>query len=250
MRPLVYLTFVLLLLTGTAAAAESLVVIAASGTAKQFAPGAVFRSDAIIDLPAGGRITLLSESGGTVRLQGPYSGSVRPAENGEPEDGSKQWSSAFTEIAGLLTKEPEQTTVISAARDIDSTTDAGQPDVWLMAVDGSGHRCVQAANVWMWRRKSEARMEFALRSQSARRTDLVWDAGKDRMKLPREFVRDSTLIVMKSGKPPRRFQMHVLPKSIAAGRLGAVLLWMADSGCSRQARLLIDALGAETPVAR
>lgn len=233
---------ILIVLSATAAAvAESVVVIAASGGA-QFVPGAVYESGTVFDVPAGASVTLLAESGSTVRLNGPFKGVPRTAGAAEPREDQARWRTAFTKIAGLLAKDTERTGVISAAREVDPVIGDDQPDLWLMAVDGSGHRCIKPTNVWMWRSRPDAAMQFALRNEVARRTGLVWRAGRDRMELPPEFIKDGTLLVMRSGKPPRRFRIHVLPQTLAADRLGDVLLWMVDRGCETQARQAIGIL--------
>jgi len=245
MRPIAALISALVISIGSASAAD-LVIIAASDAGDQFTPGAILQSEQVLKVPVGGRLTLLAESGAIIKLDGPYSG---PAHVPNSSVGTKSiagWSAALTKIAGLVSKDKKQSTVIGASRYIAPPL-ANLPDAWAMAVDSSGHRCVRADNVDMWRRKASARADLALRSKSARQTGLVWAAGHDRMALPQQFVEDGTLIVMNIGTEPRRFIMHVLPLDIDPMQPGAVLLWMIDNKCDRQAHTLIRRLHAAVP---
>ncbi len=94
----------------------------------------------------------------------------------------------------------------------------------------------------MSRRNTRDTIKISLRSESAKRTGLIWENGKGTMPLPSEFIEDGILIIMKIDIQPRRFNLHVLPTTIKDKQWGKILVWMIENNCSRQSSVLIDAL--------
>lgn len=227
------------------AEAANLVIIAASDAGDRFAPGLVLQSGDRLEIPAGGKLTLISQSGMVINLGGPYSG---PADAKALSGGSKApggVKGALAKIADLVTNTKKQSTVLGASRKLAPMIpigDGGQADHWLMVVDSSGHRCVRINKVDMWRKNSGHKSNVSLRSQSAKQTGLIWPVRANRMRLPQSFVRDGTLIVMKIGQEPRRINLHVTPADLDMDRAGAVLNWMIDNKCTRQAEVLVHRL--------
>lgn len=224
------------------AEAGNLVVIAASDTGGKFAPGLVLGAGETLEIPAGGKVTLISESGNVINLVGAYSGPADRKASSGTSGGSGGLKGALVKIADLVTRTKKQSTVLGASRKLVPVGASGQPDHWLMSVDSSGHRCVRLSKVDMWRKKTAMKSKVSLRSQSARQTGLVWPVSENRMRLPQAFVRDGTLIVMKIGHEPRRINLHVTPSDLDRSRPGAVLNWMIDNKCTRQAEVLISRL--------
>ncbi len=234
---------VLAILTATASAiaAGEFVIIAASSDAGQLQPGKIFKPEQKITLNAGERITLLSESGQVVKLKGPYSGLVSPRASAATDQKSGDWSATIDKISKLVTRDAAKSNVLGASRALGARK-SGEDDLWLMAVDSSGHRCVRAKDVAMWRKKPRPAIKITLRSKKAKRSGLPWGKGEDTLMLPPEFIEDGTLIVMKIDKQPRRFNLHVLPDGISEKDWGPILHWMIKNQCSRQSYLLIDEL--------
>ncbi len=241
MRIFIIAILVLWAWCGSANAAGEFVVVASNAEDTLLQPGSVLNSGQVINLPEGSKVTILSEDGAVVTLEGPYSGSLASQKSESDRQKATKWSSAVSKIARLVTRDSEKSSVIGASRGF-TAADREKLDVWLMTVDSSGHRCVRPANVVMWRKEPRAAIKINLRSKSAKRTGILWADGKDVMQLPPEFVEDGILIVMKIDKQPRRFNLHVLPGSIEEDQWGKVLLWMIDNNCSRQSYMLIDAL--------
>ena len=232
--------FLALMVIQPGAEVGSLVVIAATNAGK-IVPGRMMEPGDIIEIPAGGKVTWINERGGMIQLGGPYSGPV-VRKVVESDTGGGGLKSALTKIAKLVTKDKKQSTVLGASRKTDPADTSGQPDPWLMSVDSSGHRCVRIEGVQMWRKRSDMKASVNLRSQSAKQTGLIWKAGENRMPLPKPFVKDGTLIVMKIGQDPRRINLHVAPGDLDLNRPGYVLNWMIDNKCTRQAEVWINRL--------
>lgn len=231
---------VLVMATAPRADAPRLVVIAVSN-AGHIAPGSMLEPGSTITIPAGGKVTLINERGKVLQIGGPYSGPVvRKMAGGAA--GGNGLKGALTKIASLVTRQKKQSTVLGASRKVAPTDASGQPDPWLMSVDSSGHRCVRQQGAEMWRKRSDSKASVALRSQSAKQTGIIWQRGQSRLPLPQPFVKDGTLIVMKIGQDPRRINLHVTPAGLDAAQPGAVLNWMIDNKCTRQAEILIGKL--------
>ncbi len=215
---------------------SSLVIIAVSDTGGNFAPGQVLQTGERVDILAGNKVTFISESGNVITLNGPYSGPVAS----QSMDGDNKGT--LSTIVEFISKQKKQSTVLGASRKVDPTDVFSQPDPWLMSIDSSGHRCVRQKGAQMWRKRSKTKASIALRNQYAKQTGLIWQAGKNRMPLPNPFIKDGSLIVMKIDQDPRRINLHVTPAGLDISRPGAVLNWMIDNKCSRQAEILIRQL--------
>jgi len=226
----------------TEAEQGQLVVIAATNAGK-VVPGSMLQPGDIVNIPAGGWITLITETGGMIQLGGPYSGPVQRKVVRGPKQDPKGLTGTLTKIAGLIAGAKTQSTVLGASRQAEALA-AAQPDPWLMAVDSSGERCVRRQGVQMWRKSGARPAVVSLRSQKAKAAGLKWPAGVQRLQLPPKFIEDGTLIVMKIGQEPRRINLHVTPQGLDLERPGAVLGWMIDRKCSRQAQVYIRRLHA------
>lgn len=233
------LLFCLIVLSPALAFAEPLVVIAATSDDKALQPGAILETGTHVDLPKGSSLTLLSQGGQIVKLDGPLSKSLVTSEDSDqaPE---RKWTTALSTIADVVSKKVERSNVVGSSRDTDTPLGDAEPDFWVLTVDSSGHRCLHSGGSDLWRKNASERLLIDLRSQEEQAKGLIWDAGANRMKLPQKFVKDGTLVVMKVDQQPRRFNIHVLPDQLSADRLGDVLHWMFAKGCNRQAGLLVS----------
>jgi len=242
-----------------AAASNQFVVIASNTNNNQVPTGKTFTGDQKITLIAGESVTLISQTGKVVNLQGPYSNQINPKpmaqknaanEQSDSEKSSiKDWPSTLTKITKLVTKDSNRTAVIGASRMVVPGSEGAAAidmanDFWFMNVDSSGHRCVRSKDVFLWRDNPSQTINIDLRSQDAKRTGVLWKQNTYQMKLPSEFIKDGILIVMKIDKQPRRFNLHVLPQWIKEKDLGKVLLWMVNRNCTRQSQRLINSLQA------
>ncbi len=233
-------------------ATTQFVVIASNTNNNKIPAGKAFMSDQTLSLVAGESVTLISQNGQVLNLQGPFSGTINKnltkQETKENQKANqKDWPSTLTKITKLVTKDSNRTAVIGASRMVVPDSN-DQPDMkddfWFMNVDSSGNRCVRTKDVFMWRDNPSQAIKIDLRSQEAKRTGLMWEKNKYHMPLPPEFIRDGILIVMKMDKQPRRFNLHVLPVWIKEKQLGNVLLWMVNRNCTRQSQRLINTLQA------
>lgn len=232
----------ILALTPTPGSAEDFVVIAATGNDEVLQQGTVLPAGTVITLPEGRSVTLLSQGGTLVKLDGPLSRKLTIQNTAEEATGGEAWAVPLSRIADAISKKVERSNVVGSSRDTDTPLAQAEPDAWLLTVDSSGHRCLQPDGAILWRKKADETLKIDLRSQDEREKGLIWKAGTNEMTLPKKFIKDGTLIVMRIDAQPRRFNIHVLPESIAADRWGVVLHWMISKSCDRQAGVLVDDL--------
>jgi len=224
------------LLTPTLARAADYVVVAASAAPETYAPGTELAADATLDLPAGARLTLVARDGRMLTLTGPHAGpAATPEDNAAPDTPR---SGLLSGLKGLLVGDAARSSVLGAAR-----ADAGDlpppPGVWHMSADSSGPRCARPDAFLLWRREAGQDVSVTLRSETARHADLLWPAGDNELALPGDtLAQDGRLLVSLDGAM-RDFQVALRPADLAGAAPGALLAWMIDKGCNRQALALI-----------
>lgn len=233
---------VLIAMTPAAAIAENLVVIAATGVDDTLQPGVIVKSSTRLDLSSGVSLTLLSQNGSVLKLDGPFAGSATVAGAKVETDKVNAWATTLSKISLVVSKRVARSNVVGSSRGAVAPDGDAHDNIWLLTVDSSGHRCLPKGGTDLWRKDANKKVELDLRSQSAQEKGMTWRAGQNLLRLPQKFVEDGTLVVMKIDTQPRRFTIHVLPNEIGADRWGAVLHWMIANQCTRQAGLLIDLL--------
>lgn len=232
-----------LAMVGAALAADRLVILAATVADDRLTAGTVLKASGKLTLKDGDRLTLMAETGELVTIDGPYTGPA--AGPGAASQGS-DWSDGFSRVAGLVAGQDGQTNVLGATRKPDGTAGiAAQPDFWLVNVDSSGERCIPRRRLELWRRDAGRDAELVVRGERERLPKARWAKGARRMMLPDRLAQDGDRLVLSVDGKPRRYTLHVLPDGIAEDDRGAVLRWMIDEDCKRQAVLLIDRLHAE-----
>lgn len=231
----------LMITLGGAAQADPLIVIAATNAGERYQPGTQIDTADAVELAAGGRLTLMSQAGAIIKLDGPHSG---PAAASGAASGS-DWPDGMKRVAGLVSTETGATNVLGASRKPDGTTGiAAQPDLWLLNTDSSGERCIQSGKLGLWRREADRDADVVVRGERERLPKAVWPSGAHLLELPDRLAQDGDRLVLSVNRKPRRYTLHVLPEAIDAKDHGALLRWMIDKDCKRQAILLIDAIHA------
>ncbi len=225
-----------LLVTGTGVAcADEFVVVAASGETG-LRPGASISGNEMLTLATGSRITLLSRSGALQVIDGPFSGV--PAETGPVAEGALpegKWNTLKT----LIGDPDARSDVMGASRNLD-TAYALPPRIWTVNVDSSGPRCSPQSGIVLSRRAAEKQVEVSARSSQSRATDLIWQQGETELSLPPGFaVEDGRLVVSLDGKV-REIELKVRPDRLEGAAPGALLTWLLDQKCNRQALTLIE----------
>lgn len=242
MRPIIAV-ICFMLATATAAAASDLVVIAADNGGKALSPGAVVKAGSKVSLPAGARVTLLAQSGEVISLKGPFSGPVKAGAAG----GSK---GTLATVSRLISK-PDASKTVGATRmaATPSTGAAAAPgDVWVIEANRAGRACARSDALELWRPVSASEAKVGVWHKSGPPKRLVWPGDKERLKLAGDLVEADMQLSVITGKRSISIILSMLPPDIDAKANGRLLQWLADRGCTYQARKLIARLhaGAKT----
>lgn len=222
---------ILLLAGATQADAASLVVVEARGIAIR--PGTVLDSAKPLVLKQGQHVTLISESGSTLKLDGPHD---RPptAQGGSSVDLSKT-------LGVLVTQRQARSGEVGTTR---GTVLAALPDPWLIDVTHAGSGCLaEGREPVFWRPDASAAATLAVapvdRSWKAQGR---WPAGRARMTITTDVpLRPGETYVITFNGAEYAVTMIGVPAVLSNNAMRAA--WMAEKGCEAQAR----AMTAPTP---
>jgi len=234
MSRIVLSAFLGLLLMTVHAAAQDLVVIASS--ASGIKAGQMVKSGAALDVPAGADVTLVSQSGKTIMLKGPFSGVPGGGAGG---GGDK---SLVSSLSKLLSASDGKSAALGTMR-------AGVPkepsSPWAVEVGRSGTHCVPADGpVILWRGDAAKASSIRIKNMTAgAKAEIAWPAGAKTLAWPAEAtVADGNtyLLRLKDNKTASKVTLHLVPAELPSAPHKAV--WMAEKGCDKQAMHLLAEL--------
>ncbi|MDP6787895.1 MAG: hypothetical protein QGI13_12285 [Rhodospirillales bacterium] len=223
--------FGFLLMVGQAAA-QDLVVIASSASAIK--AGQMVKSGVALDVPAGANVTLVSQSGKTIMLKGPFSG--------VPGGGGGGDKSLVSSLSKLLSASGSKSASLGAMR----SGIAKEPDnPWAVDIGRSGTHCVPAGGpVTLWRGDAAKASSIKVKNMTAgAKAEVAWPAGARTLDWPAQAgVADNNtyLLRLKGKKSATKVVLHLVPDDLPSAPHKAV--WMADKGCTKQAKHLLSAL--------
>ncbi len=226
---------ILLMTAAFSAQAQQLVVIASG--APSLKPGQVVNSGTAIEIPAGASVTLVSETGKTVTLKGPFSGPAKAGGKGGGDD------KLIASLSGLLSGSGKETGSLGTMRA--ATPPKPPSDAWVINTGKSGVFCVQAKGpVMLWREKAAKARILTLKNLTDKsRSKAEWPAGSATLEWPSKVnLTDGAryLLRMKGSRAVRKLKLHLVPGGLASDAHRAV--WMARNGCEKQALRLLAGL--------
>lgn len=198
-------------------------------------PGAVLEGGQILTLVEGARVTLLAESGKTLKLTGPYSGALGadPATDHSKND--------LQVIAGLLQGHFQASSSIGALRVDSAETQQIAEGIQLDSMEQQVVGCITGDLAWLWRRHAVSTEAITLADAKGKPlAQFTWPAGEKRLAAPGHFFqngqsyqiqRDGGTILL------RMHKMQHLPNNPAAKAA-----WMTKQGCKSQALNLLRSL--------
>ncbi|WP_430512053.1 hypothetical protein [Pannonibacter phragmitetus] len=230
------------LLSGATAAPAlaDMIVVAASGPAS-LQPGDRIAEGSSLKLPDGAKITILFQSGEMKRIDGPFDGKLDAAPPVERP------FSGWDAVRKFLGAGGQTSEVLGASRKTDSSLPE-QPGIWLVSIDSSGERCTRKDELTFWRRDADAPLTLTLRNEAGKASDLNWPAGSHTFTVPATFPVTEGALALSAGSSLRKFGLKVLPQDLEDAYPGAVLGWLLDSGCTRQASAFISRVHAGEPL--
>ena len=189
----------------------------------------------------GFRGTVLFQSGGMKRIDGPFDGKLDAAPPVERP------FSGWDAVRKFLGAGGQTSEVLGASRKTDSSL-PDQPGIWLVSIDSSGERCTRKDELTFWRRDAAEALTVTLRNETGKASDLNWPAGSQTFSAPATFPVTEGALALSAGSSLRKFGLKVLPQDLEDAYPGAVLGWLLDSGCTRQASALISRVHGGEPL--
>lgn len=225
-RPI--LAVLALMLSATAASAAQFVVVEARGVGLK--PGTTIDSGKPLVLQQGQHVTLISDSGVTLKIDGPY--------NKAPSADAGKGVDVGATIAALGTEQKSRLGEVGVTRT--GATVVKLPDPWLVDATHPGKACVvEGQQPMFWRAQPTAAATLSIQpSDRSWKADAQWPAGESRLSVshPVDIRGNATYFVSFNGTESA-ITMSTVPAVLANDKMRAA--WMADRGCEAQAEALL-----------
>lgn len=215
-----------LLLSTAAASAANLIVVEARGIALK--PGSTVDSTKPLVLQQGQHVTLISDAGATLSIDGPY--------NQPPSAGGGGKSLGAT-LAALGTERNARTGEAGVTRSGGPNT---LPEPWLFDVTRSGNVCLQENTqpvFWRPDGKTQAKL-VVMPVDRSWKSQAVWPAGLTRITVTTDVpVHGGAAYVVNYAGADYALAVNTIPASLANDQMRAA--WMVQKGCEAQAAALL-----------
>jgi hypothetical protein len=224
-RTLLLASVAALALTGMCQAAN-LTVVEARGIGLQ--PGATIDSNKPLVLKQGQHVTLISDDGATLSIDGPY--------NAPPSAGTGGKSLGAT-LAALGTERNARTGEAGVTR---GATIATLPEPWLIDVTRSGNVCLQeGAEPVFWRPDAKTATTLVVMPvDRSWKSQGQWPAGLDRIRVTTDVpVHGGAAYVVNYAGTEYALAVNAVPASLGNDKMRAA--WMVQKGCEAQAEALL-----------
>lgn len=219
-----------LLMSVTGAHAAAIIVVDAHGIPLK--AGQVLDDRKVLDLADGQRVTLITASGDTLKLRGPY--------HQRPTPGAGGSGNLTVALSALLVQKNVRASDVGAVR---AGTVVQLPEPWVVDVSHPGTRCVREGTpIIFWRTESGTANELAIAPLNRSwRLTAAWPKGQDRLAAPKDLpVAGRATYLIDIGDGPVAITLLSIPASINNDRMLAA--WMFEKGCNLQAETLAQAL--------
>jgi len=211
---------------GSSANAASLIVVEARGIALK--PGASLDASKPLLLRQGQHVTLISENGATLQLDGPYN---------QPPSAGGQGRSIGATLAALGTEHNARTGEAGVTRGIAPNT---LPDPWLIDVSHNGNVCLREnQRPVFWRPDPSSRQALVVMPDDRSwKSEGIWPAGISRLSVTTNVpMHGGATYVVKYNGSEYDLTVNAVPASLPNDQVRAA--WMAQKGCEAQAEALI-----------
>ena len=216
------------------ASAREFVIL--DSTVPELASGRFLDGTKPLVLAVGGRVTLMAGDGTVATLQRPFSGI--------PDDGvsAADGRGVLAALARLILGTPAPPRVVSFTR---GGPGGGPPEVWAVDVLRTGTYCAVEGTVprlWRRNRANAESVEMKALPEGAE-VAFAWPAGAETVGWPEGLtLKDKGEYLVERDTSPTAawVTMRVVPADLP--NKGRRVAWMADAGCTRQARQLLAGL--------
>lgn len=208
-----------------AAQAQSVVVIAARGIALK--PGARLDSSQALTLRQGQHVTLISVTGETIKLDGPFNG---------PPDGQSLAAAQRSALGALLSERDARISSVGTVRG--GVPLAPLPDPWLIDASHAGFACVREGTMPVfWRPDATAAGNLSVMPDDRSwMVSAAWPMGVERLTL-NQGVRTGASYYVTFNGTESAIRVEEVPAGLDNDSMRAA--WMANKGCDAQATALV-----------
>jgi hypothetical protein len=225
--------FVGAFLLGPALAAPvSFVVVESRGV--DLAPGATIDGSQPLTLSEGQEVVLISSTGRTLKLLGPYN--QAPA-----GPGGESGTDVVAALTSLVAQQGPRSDKVGLVRGAE--TEVVPPQPWLVDVTHAGNRCVREGQpIVLWRPTGEGAAKLAITPYDRSwRIHAEWPAGAHEVVAPKSvpFHDDATYTISLNGTE-KTINLISIPASVDTDAMRAG--WMVQKGCEAQAQALVRGL--------
>jgi hypothetical protein len=223
------LAFAAVLLSCASANAAQFYVSSAQGIGLR--PGTALDASKPLVLKQGQHVTLISDTGVTLTLDGPY--------NKPPAEDKAQGIDVAATLNGLVTQQGRK--VAGVVRGGGSI--ANLPGPWLLDASQSGNVCLlEGQEAVFWRPQAASAASFAIMpADRSWKAQAPWPAGTDRLSIAGQAsVHGNEAYFVSLNGTESAITVNSVPAVLANGRVRAA--WMADKGCQSQAKAMLRTL--------
>ncbi|HEX2591575.1 MAG TPA: hypothetical protein VHL34_08760 [Rhizomicrobium sp.] len=217
------------LMAATEAGAAQMVVAEARGIGLK--PGAMIDTSKPLTLKEGQHVTLISSSGATLKLDGPYN-AAPDSDRGGTNIGSK--------LAALTTQNNVRLGEVGTTRTGEAKDKLPSP--WLLNVSHPGAVCLrEGTSPVLWRNAAKAATPATIMpADRSWKLQLDWPAGSDTLAVTDDVsVHSGATYFVSMGGPETAIKINAVPALLETDSMRAA--WMADRGCTEQAEAVLRA---------
>jgi hypothetical protein len=222
------LTIVLVSGVGTAAMAMDLVVLESRGT--NLHPGQLVNSAQPLPLKQGQHVTLISPTGVTLKLDGPY--------DKAPGNDQGRGTPVAGALAMLVTQRQARLGEVGTTR---GAAPSSLPDPWVLDASRAGTVCLRdGSEAVLWRPDParEALLSVAPADHSWK-TEAHWPAGSDRIKVAvPAVIHGGEIYLVSLNGTQSAMKVESVPASLPNDSVRVA--WLAGKTCEAQARALLQ----------
>jgi hypothetical protein len=222
-----FVTMVLVNGIGAVAMAQDLVVLESRGT--NLHPGQTVNSAQPLSLKQGQHVTLISPTGVTLKLDGPYAKA--------PGNDQGRGTPVASALSMLVTQRHARLGEVGTTRGAAPST---LPDPWLLDASRAGTVCLRdGSEAVLWRPDAlrEAALSIAPADHSWK-TEARWPAGADRIKVAAPAViHGGEIYLVSINGTQTAMKVEGVPANLANDAVRAA--WLAGKDCEAQARALL-----------
>jgi hypothetical protein len=195
-------------------------------------PGQLIDGSQPLKLADGQQVVLISATGVTIKLRGPFDGTP-----------TQKDTSSQTDVTGalkaLIIQQRARSDKIAAVRG--ATPEPIPPEPWLIDVTHVGNRCVLGGHgVVLWRPGGGAATKLIITPYDhSWQASSDWPRGTERVILPPSVpLRDQTAYVMSLADKEIAITFLVIPATVTNDAMRVA--WMTEEGCESQAQALLN----------